>query len=61
MADTLEVKKIKAEMARVVAAKLEMDCRIEERLQEVERLKEHMAVQEAKEVELAAKIADLSK
>ena len=57
----LEIKKIRAELARVTAAKLEMDMRIEERSQEIDRLKEHMAIQEAKELELAEKLAEMSK
>ena len=61
MADTFEVKKLKAEMARVTAARLEMDIRIDERTQEIEKLKEHMAIQEGKEAELLARIAELSK
>lgn len=61
MIDQLELKKLKAEVARVTAAKLEMDCRIEERLQEIERLREHMAIQETKEQELLAKLAEVTK
>ena len=61
MADSLEIKKVKAELARVTAAKLEMDMRVEERTQEIERLKEHMTIQEAKEQELAAKLEEMSK
>lgn len=61
MADNLEIKKIRAELARVTAAKLEMDMRIEERSQEIERLKEHMLIQEEKEKELAAKLEEASK
>jgi len=52
----LELKKIKAELGKVTAAKLEMDMRIEEKMQEIDRLKEHMAIQEAKELELTEKL-----
>ena len=58
---SLEIKKVKVELSRVRAAKDDMDYQIEMRLSDIERLKEQMAIQEAKEVELAAKIADLSK
>lgn len=54
--DSLEIKKIKAELARVTAAKLEMEYRIEERLQEIERLKEQVKLQNAKEQELTNKL-----
>lgn len=61
MADTLEIKKLKAELARVVSAKLDLDLRMEERLDEIRRIKEHIAVQEAKEQELLAKLAEIQK
>lgn len=61
MADNLEIKKIRAELARVTAAKLEMDMRIEERMEEIGRLKDHMAISEAKEQELSVKLAELTK
>lgn len=59
MATVLEIKKIKSELSRVVAAKDELDCRIHERLEEIERLKEHMKIQEAKEIELIQKIKEM--
>ena len=61
MADVLEVKKLKAELARVTAAKLDMDVRVDERLAEIEKIKEQMAIQEAKETELLGKIAASTK
>ena len=54
--DVLETKKTKSELARVMAARLEMEYRIEERLQEVERLKDQIQIQEAKEKELSDKL-----
>lgn len=60
MADTLEVKKIKAERARVYASKLELELRVEERLEEINRIKASIEIQEAKEKELDDKIAALS-
>ena len=57
----LEIKRLKLELIKVTAAKHELDFRIEERLDEIARLKEHIKVQEAKELELAAKIEAASK
>ena len=54
--NSLELKKTKAELARVTAAKLEMEFRIEERLEEVNRLQEQIKIQEAKEKELTDKL-----
>jgi hypothetical protein len=53
----LELKRIKLELIKVAAARHEIEFRIEERLDEISRLKEHVKVQEAKEAELNEKIA----
>ena len=53
----LELKRIKLELIKVAAARHEIEFRIEERLDEIARLKEHVKVQEAKEAELTEKIA----
>jgi hypothetical protein len=52
----LELKRIKLELIKVAAARHEIEFRIEERLDEIARLKEHVKVQEAKEAELTEKI-----
>ena len=52
----LELKRIKLELIKVAAARHEIEFRIEERLEEIGRLKEHVKVQEAKEAELKEKI-----
>lgn len=52
----LELKKIKVELLRVSAAKAELELRVEERLDEIERIKEHIKIQENKEQELQDKI-----
>lgn len=51
----LEIKKMKAELAAVLAARLNIEVRIEEQLNDVARLQEHVRVQEAKEKELQEK------
>jgi hypothetical protein len=52
----LELKKLKVELMRVTAARAELELRIEERLDEIERLKEHIKIQLDKETELEQKI-----
>jgi hypothetical protein len=53
----LELKRMKLELIKVAAARHELEFRIEERLDEINRLKDHVKVQEAKEAELKEKIA----
>ena len=53
----LELKRMKLELIKVAAARHELEFRIEERLEEISRIKEHVKVQEAKEAELMEKIA----
>jgi hypothetical protein len=57
----LDLKRMKLELVKVSAAKAELEFRIEERLEEIGRLKEHIKVQEDKEVELTARIAESDK
>lgn len=52
----LEKEKLKVELLRVSAAKAELEFRILERLDEIERIKEHVKISEAKEIELKEKI-----
>lgn len=52
----LELKRIKLELVKVAAARHDIEFRIEERLDEIDRLKEHIKIQIAKEAELKAKI-----
>lgn len=49
---TLETRKKQAELARVKASRLDLEVKIEERLEEIERLKEHIKIQLAREIEL---------
>lgn len=57
----LELKKTKLELLKVSAAKAEIEFRIDERLDEIERLKQHVKVQEEKEQELMARIEEAEK
>lgn len=57
----LDIKRMKLELVKVAAARAELEFRIEERLDEVARLKDHIKVQEDKEAELALKIEEASK
>lgn len=52
----LDLKKLKVELIQVQAAKAGLELRVEERLDEIERLKEHIAISEAKEQELNERI-----
>lgn len=52
----LELKKLKVELLQVQAAKASLELRIEERLDEISRIKETILVSEKKEQELMEKI-----
>lgn len=53
---SLEIKKIKAELAAVHSAKLNLEVRIEESLEQIDKMKEHIVIQEAREKELNDKL-----
>lgn len=57
----IEVKKVRLELMKVSTAKAEMEIRIHERLEEIERIKEHMKIQETKEQELNVRLKELEK
>jgi len=57
----LELKRKQVELLRVSASKAELELRVHERMEEVERLKEHIRISEAKEQELAKEIEEASK
>lgn len=57
----LELKKMTAELKRVDAAKEEMELRVCERMEEIQRLQDGIKIQEAKLEELKAKLAEASK
>lgn len=56
MQNKLEIKKLQVELMRVSAAKAELELRIEEKLDEIERIKEHIKISEAREKELIQKL-----
>lgn len=57
---SLDKKKKKVELMRVETARHELELKIEERLEEIERLKEHVSVQIKKEEELKKEIEKLN-
>lgn len=59
MATVLDIKRMKAELARVSSARIEMEYRVEERLQEIERLKGEIVVQGTREKDLDDKIKQM--
>jgi uncharacterized protein YqgV (UPF0045/DUF77 family) len=61
MASALDIKRMKHELIQVAAARASLEFRIDERLDEIERIKESIKIQEAKEAELQAKIDEAAK
>lgn len=55
----LEVKRMEVEILRVQAASSEMELKIDERFEEIERLKSHILIQEARVIELIQKIKEM--
>jgi hypothetical protein len=53
----LELKKVKLELVKVQAARCELEYRVEERLEEIDRIKSNIQIQLNKEAELQTKIA----
>jgi hypothetical protein len=56
----LDLKRIKLELVKVAAARAELEFRIEERLDDIERIKANIQIQLDKESELQKKIAEAS-
>lgn len=54
----IELKRIKVELQRVVSARMDQELRIDEHKENIERLEQNIAVQQAKEAELAQKIKE---
>lgn len=52
----IELKKIKLELMKVTAARHELELRIDERMEEIERVKAGIQIQLNKEAELTNKI-----
>ena len=59
MATPLELKKIKAELLRVQAAKADMEVRIADHMENIERLNATIAISQAKEEELTKTFAEM--
>lgn len=57
----LELKRMKLEFVKVQAARADLEFRVEERLDEIARIKDNIKIQLDKEAELSAKIADAEK
>lgn len=57
----LELKKLKLELMKVTAARLELECRIDDFKESILKLQSSIEIQLAKETELTAKIEDASK
>lgn len=54
---SMEMKRKKLELARVELARQEQELKIEERLEEIERIKGHIEIQLKKEQELRAELS----
>ena len=52
----IELKRLKVELSRVQSARMEQELRIDEHQENIDRLKQSIAIQEAKEAELTQKI-----
>lgn len=59
MATPLELKKAKAELLRVQAAKADMEVRIEDHMENIARLNANILISQAKEEELTKILADM--
>lgn len=56
-----EKKRLELELLKVSTAKAELEFKIEERLQEIERIKEHIVIQEKRQYELKQQINQMEK
>jgi hypothetical protein len=54
----IELKKLKVELMRVQAARAELELRIDERMEEIQRVKENIEIQLKKEAELESRIEE---
>jgi len=55
----IELKKRQLELARVTLARQELEFRIDERMEEIKRLKENIEIQLAKEEEIKAHLKEM--
>jgi C4-dicarboxylate-specific signal transduction histidine kinase len=54
----LEIKRLKLELVKVAAARAELEFRVEERMDEINRIKDHIKIQIDKEEELTGRIEE---
>jgi hypothetical protein len=54
----LELKKLKAQQAQVAAARMDLEVRVDEHKENIDRLEASIAIQIAKEAELGQKIKE---
>jgi hypothetical protein len=59
--NALDLKRMKLELIKVAAARAELEFRVDERMDEINRIKDHIKVQLDKEAELQAKIIEAEK
>lgn len=57
----LELKRLKLELVKVGAAKAELQFKIDERLEDIERIENNIKIQEQREEELKIKISEAEK
>lgn len=57
---SLEFKRLKMDLLKAQAAKAELEFKIEERLQEIQRIEDHIKLQDARIKETEAKLEELS-
>jgi hypothetical protein len=55
----IELKKMQVELARVQVGKMELELKVAERMEDIQRLEEHIKLSAAKEAELLKAIEDL--
>ena len=56
----LKKKKLELDLMKVAAAKAELEYKIEERLEDIERMKEHIKLQEIRQKELQGELDEFN-
>ena len=56
----LKKKKLELDIMKVAAAKAELEYKIEERLEDIQRMKDHILLQETREKELKEELNELN-
>jgi len=55
---SLDIKRKKVELAQVQAARMALELKIDEKMEEIKRLEEHVKTQVEKETQLAKELAE---